>query len=94
MERITMNICTDGYRSHRNGILPYVPYGAERPVIMDVRGESSNGNSGHYVCDFAVFSGRTDVFLVPEGSAVTKKSGPTGRGAESAPPLRQKPERG
>lgn len=71
MERITMNICTDGYRSHRNGILPYVPYGAERPVIMDVRGESANGNFGHYVCDFAVFSGRTDVFLVPEGSTVT-----------------------
>ena len=71
MERITMNICTDGYRSHRNGILPYVPYGAERPVIMDVRGESANGNFGHYVCDFAVFSGRTDEFLVPEGGAVT-----------------------
>lgn len=71
MERMTMSICTDGYRSHRNGILPYVPYGAERPVITDVHGESPNGNFGHYVCDFAVFSGRTDEFLVPEGGAVT-----------------------
>lgn len=68
MERMTMNICTDGYKSHRNGILPYVPYSAERPVIMDVHGESKNGNFGNYVCDFAVFSGSTDTYRIGEDS--------------------------
>jgi hypothetical protein len=66
MERISKTICIDNSRSHRNGLLPFVPYGVaisaeteeERvDVITEVTSAVTNGNYGQYVCDFAVFDG-------------------------------------
>jgi hypothetical protein len=66
MERISKTICIDNSRSHRNGLLPFVPYGIaisaeteeERvDVITEVTSAVTNGNYGQYVCDFAVFDG-------------------------------------
>ena len=60
MERIKKTICTDEGRSHRNGVLPYIPYGSSSNTITNVDKSKEDGNFGQYVCDFTIRSGYTE----------------------------------
>ena len=53
IEKIAKTINIDNSRSHRNGLLPFVPYGGGD--IKEVNEYMPNGNYGGYVCDIAVF---------------------------------------
>jgi hypothetical protein len=54
MEKINKIICTDDSRSHITGLLPFVRYGGSGNTEF-VTSASSNGNYGHYVCDFCIY---------------------------------------
>lgn len=60
MEKIKKTICTDRGRSHRNGVLPYIPYGTSSNTITNVDKSKNDGNFGQYVCDFTIRSGYTE----------------------------------
>ena len=60
MEKIKKTICTDRGRSHRNGVLPYIPYGTSSNTITNVDENKNEGNFGQYVCDFTIRSGYTE----------------------------------
>lgn len=52
MEIIRKQICVDKYRSHKDGILPFVIYNSEGNKIHKTDEEASN--FGQYVCDFLI----------------------------------------
>lgn len=53
MDKIEKIININNSRSHRNGILPFVRYGGNG-VIEHVNSGNTNGNYGHFVCDFDI----------------------------------------
>jgi len=66
MEIIRKEICLDDYRSHVQGLLPYVTYNEEQPYTIThnsfdnwVTDSKDNGNWGNFVCDILVSSGDT-----------------------------------
>lgn len=59
MDRISKTICVDNSRSHRNGLLPFVRFGGSG-TIEEASTEGTNGNYGQYVCDFTIYSGKTE----------------------------------
>lgn len=59
MDRISKTICIDNSRSHRNGLLPFVRFGGSG-TIEEASTEGTNGNYGQYVCDFTIYSGKTE----------------------------------
>ena len=59
MDRISKTICIDNSRSHRNGLLPFVRFGGGG-TIEEASTEGTNGNYGQYVCDFTIYSGKTE----------------------------------
>lgn len=60
MATIRKTFCIDNSRSHRNGLLPFVPYNeGETDVITYVTPGLTNGNYGQFVCDFGLISGHT-----------------------------------
>ena len=55
MATIRKTFCIDNSRSHRNGLLPFVPYNeGETDVITYVTPGLTNGNYGQFVCDFGL----------------------------------------
>lgn len=73
MEKIKKIISIDGARSHRNGILPYVPYSVSSNTIMAVDGTSENGNFGGFPCDFVVWNGWTEDSIFGKDLGFEKK---------------------
>lgn len=59
MEIIRKTICVDEGRSHRNGLLPYVPFNSTDGSIALVDASDDDGNYGGYVCDFVIYSAYT-----------------------------------
>lgn len=59
MDKINHIINLDNSRSHRTGLLPFVRQG--NTEIEYVTSATTNGNYGHYVCDFVTYSGETVV---------------------------------
>lgn len=58
MATIRKTFCIDNSRSHRNGLLPFVPYNeGETNVITYVTPGLANGNYGQFVCDFGLIYG-------------------------------------
>ena len=58
MATIRKTFCIDNSRSHRNGLLPFVPYNeGETDVITYVTPGLTNGNYGQFVCDFGLIKG-------------------------------------
>ena len=64
MDRINKTINIDNSRSHRKGLLPFVRYGGN--TIEPVTSADTNGNYGHYVCDFCIFSGDGETVVEKE----------------------------
>ena len=57
MDTTRKQVNIDGILSHRNGIMPYIRVGENE--INFVETISSEGNYGHFVCDFVLVSGGT-----------------------------------
>ena len=55
MEIIRKQTCVDKYRSHKDGILPFVMYNSEDNKIHGLDGKG--GNFGQYACDFLLTKG-------------------------------------
>lgn len=53
MDKIEKIININNSRSHRTGILPFVRYGGNGEIEY-VNSGNTNGNYGHFVCDFAI----------------------------------------
>lgn len=68
METVRKSICIDESRSHRNGLLPFVPFDEQDSKICEVSPGLENGNYGQYVCDFVFCSAWTETLSLGEGS--------------------------
>lgn len=54
MDKVHKIVNIDNSRSHRTGLLPFVHYNTSANTICNVNGSDTNGNHGHYVCDFVI----------------------------------------